>query len=227
MERQNAVTSEPVLDLGDLLMSGAIFHEKQSLMLCAIHSLNNLLCNEPTSGASTEPMFTKAHFDRLAEAKHKEQADFGESSFFNPHRSKLRLGDFDVVVLESAVNMAGCSWQWFNAKNCAATIDLAESSSLVGVVVNVKKAQLFGAWKSNHWYAVRRCHGLLLNLDSKLDAPELLGDDASCHAHLQTILDADGHLFLVHRGAEERAGVGRPEGTVPEPEPEPEKSPGL
>ena len=76
--------------LANLLATKAIFHEVQSLQLCAVHSLNNLFCNEPRSSSgdggnnavsssfgSVEPIFTKASLDAIAERKHDEQRATG------------------------------------------------------------------------------------------------------------------------------------------------------
>lgn len=53
----------------------AMYHEKQSLQRCALHTLNNFF---------QEARFTKAHLDQICY----ELSD----SFINPHKSMFGLG---------------------------------------------------------------------------------------------------------------------------------------
>ncbi len=95
----------------------APYHERQRLMLCGVHALNNLFCNEAgEAAAAAAPPFSKASLDCIAESlqeRHRSSHQIGAwpGAFLNPHRSCLGLGNFDVVVLESAVAQRKCSWQ--------------------------------------------------------------------------------------------------------------------
>ena len=91
-------------------MDRKVFHERQRLMLCGVHCLNNLFCNESPSPGEAPP-YSKRSLDAIAEAQHRSSRDAGVSGFFNPHRSVLGLGNYDVVVLELAVTEQGCRWE--------------------------------------------------------------------------------------------------------------------
>lgn len=171
-----------------------------------MHALNNLFCNEVAgTAAPLAPMFDKASLDAIAEQRQRkdvEELGAAGKTFFNQHRSALGLGNFDVVVVETAVAGMGCTWQWFDARQgdtaptnprqspspqtdqpgCADVADVPALQDVVGVVVNVQTSSLMGAWKSKHWYALRHCRGFNLQFDSKLEAPQNLGaSSASLH----------------------------------------------
>ena len=130
--------------LAALLSTQQVYHERQSeplpppapprsaagltparpgragLQLCAVHALNNLFCNEVAgTAAPLAPMFDKASLDAIAEQRQRkdvEELGAAGKTFFNQHRSALGLGNFDVVVVETAVAGMGCTWQWFDAR---------------------------------------------------------------------------------------------------------------
>lgn len=79
-----------------------IYHEKQSKQLCALHALNNLF-QDPNA-------FTKQHLDAIC----KDLAP--ESRLFNPHRSILGLGCYDVNVILSALAKKGYEAVWFDKR---------------------------------------------------------------------------------------------------------------
>eukprot|EP00277_Geminigera_cryophila_P001114 CAMPEP_0179418984 /NCGR_PEP_ID=MMETSP0799-20121207/8341_1 /TAXON_ID=46947 /ORGANISM="Geminigera cryophila, Strain CCMP2564" /LENGTH=98 /DNA_ID=CAMNT_0021192395 /DNA_START=29 /DNA_END=322 /DNA_ORIENTATION=+ len=98
--------------MGTPSKSDTTFHERQSLMLCGVHCLNNLFCNEPAERPHAMPLFSKASLDSIAADKHRASREIGIAGFWNQHRSALGLGNYDVVVLECAVTAQGCQWQW-------------------------------------------------------------------------------------------------------------------
>ena len=50
--------------------------------------------------------------DQIAEERHRAARELGIAGrFLNPHKSPLGLGNYDVVVMESAVQAQGCQWQ--------------------------------------------------------------------------------------------------------------------
>lgn len=139
-------TSDPVT-LTALLAADPplIYHERQSLALCAVHALNNLFCNhlpapETPTTPTLERLFTKEALDQISVQKHAETAAQakelgvgGAGGFFNPHRSVIPIGNFDVVVIETAVRNMGYSWTWFDARKGAE--ELPNLEDLVGIVV--------------------------------------------------------------------------------------------
>jgi hypothetical protein len=138
---------------GRMLMEvGAVFHEQQRLLLCGVHCLNALFCNQIPAhrgAAGMPPLYSKVHetypfnvvctaslpwavtpcggdvrvdtrlalayqgsLDQIAEERHRAARELGIAGrFLNPHKSPLGLGNYDVVVMESAVQAQGCQWQ--------------------------------------------------------------------------------------------------------------------
>ena len=188
-----------------LMEVGAVFHEQQRLLLCGVHCLNALFCNQIPArhgAAGMPPLYSKVRggcyacggdvrvdtrlalayqgsLDQIAEERHRAARELGiAGGFLNPHKSSLGLGNYDVVVMESAVQAQGCQWQvvrrcvracvcehvrvgmshthththtqWFDSRQGAAAIDLS-APKLVGLVINVTKTRLFGLYKSHHW----------------------------------------------------------------------------
>ncbi len=221
--------SSDVRPLQELLSSDppAIYHERQSLMLCAVHALNNLFCNHDAEAANAPtalaaPIFTKQGLEQIAAGKYEEEQQLGLASGgvfeFNHNRSAIGLGNYSVVVLETAVRGHGAySWNQFDVRKGVEAVPPLDQ--VVGIIANKPTSNLMGAWKSKHWYTIRRCRGHDLNLDSKLPAPVAFvaeGQDAAVSAgetlreHLRLLIDSGGSLFLV---------------TQADPEPEPQLEP--
>lgn len=78
-----------------------IYHERQSKQLCALHALNNLFQNSS---------FSKQDLDTLC----KELAP--DYRIFNPHRSVLGLGCYDVNVIIEALSKKGLDVVWFDKR---------------------------------------------------------------------------------------------------------------
>lgn len=70
----------------------AIYHEKQSLQLCAIHALNNVF---------QERIFEKEAMDQVALAFCPPES----STWINPHKSMFGFGNYDINVIMKAVEM--------------------------------------------------------------------------------------------------------------------------
>ena len=122
------------------------------------------------------------------------------------------------MVLETAVRGHGAySWNQFDVRKGVEAVPPLDR--VVGIIANKPTSNLMGAWKSKHWYTIRRCRGHDLNLDSKLPAPVAFvaeGQDTAVSAgetlreHLRLLIDSGGSLFLV---------------TQADPEPEPQLEP--
>lgn len=142
---------------------GTPFHQRQSLALCAMHAVNTALQD------SAAP-YTKAQFDQicvtLAEGR----------SWFNPHRSWLGVGYYDVNVIMVALQARGLETEWFDGRKGARAVpDLTdEASDVVALILN---RRYYSPWSlflpKRHWFTIRRVEGVLYNLDSKLAAPEV------------------------------------------------------
>lgn len=79
-----------------------IYHERQSKQLCALHALNNLFQDSTA--------FRQQDLDAIC----KELAP--DSRIFNPHRSVLGLGCYDVNVIISALSKKGFDVIWFDKR---------------------------------------------------------------------------------------------------------------
>ena len=74
----------------------SLYHEKQHLQLCLLHTLNSLFQRKE---------FSKSDLDSIAENLH-------SSYWFNKHRSIWGTGNYDVNVLFAALETRDCSVVW-------------------------------------------------------------------------------------------------------------------
>lgn len=144
----------------------SLYHEKQSLKRCGLHSVNNLLQG---------PRFDVKMMDAIAK-------ELAPDTFFNPHMNVL--GDYDITVISSALQQHGLKLVWFNASKYTASNILY--SSLHGIIVN-KHTPGFLWGSTPHWLSVLRVqspvqtpitldNGAWVNLDSKLKDPKEISD---------------------------------------------------
>lgn len=78
-----------------------VYHERQSRQLCALHALNNLF---------QAKVFEKSHLDAICN-------DLApDSRLFNPHKSILGLGSYDVNVIIAAIGTKGFDVVWFDKR---------------------------------------------------------------------------------------------------------------
>lgn len=100
IEHDDSSTLEPVPQQENPL--NPIYHERQSKQLCALHALNNLFQDSQA--------FKKHDLDTIC----KELAP--NSRIFNPHRSTLGLGCYDVNVIIAALSKKGFDVVWFDKR---------------------------------------------------------------------------------------------------------------
>ncbi|XP_069975377.1 josephin-like protein [Penaeus vannamei] len=84
-----------------VVMTPDIYHEKQIKELCALHSLNNLFQD---GGA-----FAKSELDNICYA-------LSPDNWFNPHKSLLGTGNYDINVIMAALVTKGCGIEWFDKR---------------------------------------------------------------------------------------------------------------
>ena len=77
-----------------------IYHEQQSLQLCALHALNNLFQKQ---------ILTKADLDKIC-------IDLTPQTWFNPHKSALGIGNYDINVIMGALQQRGFEAKWFDKR---------------------------------------------------------------------------------------------------------------
>ncbi|KAI9195774.1 hypothetical protein LWI28_017913 [Acer negundo] len=119
----------------------AIYHERQKLLFCLLHSLNNLF--------QQKDAFTRASLNEIAEKLVLDDPDKQTwtplSVVFKPHHNSL-TGNYDINILIVALEGRGKAVVWHDRRNEAASIDLdgGDSSSLMGIMINVKVTRMLG-----------------------------------------------------------------------------------
>ena len=101
----------------------SIYHERQSRQLCALHVLNNLLQVNIHIHVDylilpdllsyfflKEKAFTKAQLDDICTQL------APDNQWWNPHRSPLGLGNYDVNVMMAALQGKDCQAIWFDKR---------------------------------------------------------------------------------------------------------------
>ncbi|KAK7066368.1 Josephin-1 [Halocaridina rubra] len=165
-------------------MTPDIYHEKQIKELCALHSLNNLF----QDGSA----FAKSELDEICYA-------LSPDNWFNPHKSLLGTGNYDINVIMAALTTKGCGVVWFDKRKDPLVIAL---DKVVGFILNVPSEYRLGPvqlpLRRKHWIAIRNIRGVYYNLDSKLEAPEIIGKEQELINYLREELkNKDKELFLV------------------------------
>ncbi|XP_044506723.1 josephin-like protein [Mangifera indica] len=175
-----------------------IYHEKQILQFCLLHSLNNLF--------QQENAFTRASLNVIAEKlvldDPDKQAWTPLSVVFKPHHNAL-TGNYDINVLIAALKGRGKSVVWHDRRNEASSIDLdGSANNLMGIVINIPVTRYGGLWKSRHWVTLRKIDGVWYNLDSDLKAPYCFKDTEEVGEFLDYIIGVGGEVLLVQNDEE-------------------------
>jgi len=169
-------------------MTEQVYHERQSKQLCALHVLNNLF---------QEKAFSKVELDDICL-----QLAPDSNSWWNPHRSPLGLGNYDVNVMMAALQIKDYQAIWFDKRK---SIDQLQPSVALGFILNIPSGSRMTNWipssivSQKHWVAIRKVGDeLYFNLDSHLQEPEIIGDESSLMAYLKTEASkADRELLIV------------------------------
>ncbi|MEE6516173.1 hypothetical protein FKM82_025424 [Ascaphus truei] len=113
-------------------MTEAVFHERQRLELCAVHALNNLLQSH---------VFSQQHAEEICRG-------LAPDSRFNPHRSVLGTGNYDVNVIMAALQTLDYAAVWWDKRREFLQECISQGSCEVLLVVrkDVEEAKL---WISN------------------------------------------------------------------------------
>jgi josephin len=175
----------------------APYHERQRLMRCGQHAINNLL------GVAS---VTSSELDAIAR-------ELDEGGLGLAHRWPL-LGNYDVNVILVALQRRGYEAEWWDRRKRqdelqAALCSMAASAAVVGALLNVRsRPRLLGGLVplGRHWLALRpvAANGQRsqqwLDVDSDLEQPAVLEDGSALLARVEQLLtEADGHLIVVRR----------------------------
>lgn len=164
-------------------MTESIYHERQVKELCALHALNNLF---------QERGFSKQDLDQICYS-------LSPDVWINPHKSFLGFGNYDINVIMAALQKRGREAVWFDKRRDPKCLCL---DNIEGFILNVPTEYKFGfvlfPLKRRHWIALKKIHGAFYNLDSKLDSPQLIGQENDLLVYLKDQIDSkEKELFLV------------------------------
>ncbi|XP_077887682.1 josephin-2 isoform X1 [Ictidomys tridecemlineatus] len=140
----------------------SVYHERQRLELCAVHALNNVL---------QQQLFSQEAADEICKR-------LAPDSRLNPHRSLLGTGNYDVNVIMAALQGLGLAAVWWDRRRPLSQLALPQ---VLGLILNLPSPVSLGLLslplRRRHWVALRQVDGVYYNLDSKLRAPEALGNE--------------------------------------------------
>ncbi|CAH2005681.1 unnamed protein product [Acanthoscelides obtectus] len=164
--------------------SNEIYHEKQIKELCALHALNNLF--------QAKDAFTKEELDCICHS-------LSPDNWINPHKSILGLGNYDINVIMKVLQSRGYEAIWFDKRKDPSCLNL---NNICGFILNVpsdyKISFITLLLRRKHWITIREINGFFYNLDSKLDSPQLIGQESELLNYLREELeDKEKQLFLV------------------------------
>ncbi|CAA2977237.1 josephin-2 isoform X2, partial [Olea europaea subsp. europaea] len=135
--------------------------------------------------------FTKQDLDAIC----KELAP--DARIFNPHKSMLGLGCYDVNVIIAALGKKGLEVKWFDKRKDPSCLNL---NNIIGFILNVPNTPSYGMfamplnyipvqaqiWSSQkHWIAIKKIGQCYYNLDSKLISPICIGDENMLLQHFR------------------------------------------
>ncbi|KAL1552870.1 ubiquitinyl hydrolase 1 [Salvia divinorum] len=167
-----------------------IYHEKQRLQFCLLHTLNNLF--------QEKDAFSRATLNAIA--RRLDLQDPNQSSWtplsvvFKSHHNVV-TGNYDVNVLIAALEERGKSVKWHDRRCGASTIGLDDK--LFGIVLNVPVRRYGGLWKGRHWIALRRVDSAWYNLDSDFSSPYQFKNTEEITELLDGVISTGGEILLV------------------------------
>ncbi|XP_055811740.1 josephin-like protein [Solanum dulcamara] len=170
-----------------------IYHERQRLQFCLLHSLNNLFQGKNA--------FTRSDLNSIAEKLDVDDPNRGRwnpvSIVFRPHHNEI-TGNYDINVLIVALEQKGKTVVWHDKRNGASSIDLdGTDDRLMGIVLNVPVRKFSGLWRSRHWVTLRCIQGVWYNLDSDFAAPYAFKDTQQVREFLDGIITAGAEVLLI------------------------------
>eukprot|EP01112_Ceratiomyxa_fruticulosa_P019787 TRINITY_DN6564_c0_g3_i1.p1 TRINITY_DN6564_c0_g3~~TRINITY_DN6564_c0_g3_i1.p1 ORF type:complete len:168 (-),score=12.50 TRINITY_DN6564_c0_g3_i1:47-550(-) len=129
-----------------------VYHEKQRLQRCALHTLNCLF---------QRAQFTKHDLDDIAYS-------LSPSSLINPHKSVLGTGNYDANVIFAALAASGYYIKWHDKRKPLSTIPF---DYVFGIIVNTIAVSIFNIYQARHWFTVRPVDKIWYSFDSRFREP--------------------------------------------------------
>lgn len=208
----------------------SFYHEKQNLAHCAIHTLNNLFQSkwisysdmkrisidlyqlDKQSGlistCSLNPYISSlpyvGYFDIACIIKALEDKNCEITQHV------ININDLKTLNLPTLNDSSLSSSQSFPSSSLSPSSnnlgnDSKENSisiNFIGLIVNEINSSFFGLWNSRHWFSIIYDHSknLFVNLDSMLDAPDVIGNEIELKHFLQTIMqNHQAQIFVVSK----------------------------
>ena len=156
-----------------------MYHERQSLMKCGIHCVNNLL---------GEHCYKTEDFEAIAE-------ELCPRSWWNPHKAIFGIGNYDVNVLQMSLKKKQLYTKWFDKREPFSSEKSLKDESVVGLILNICEGWI--RW-SRHWISFRKIKNKWFNCDSILERPIMFKNTAHMVSFVQKALDeSHGEVLLV------------------------------
>jgi josephin len=155
-----------------------IHHEQQRKLLCGLHAVNALLQYE--YGA----LYEAADFDDICLLLSPPRC-----CAFNPHKSPLGLGNYDVNVLLYALSKRGLDGTFHDVRT---SLRYAKLDDALGLLINSGES-----FMGRHWYAVRKIEDQWWDLNSLNPGPRVFGNMRQMFDELQEQLDDGGSCIIV------------------------------
>jgi len=151
-----------------------IYHERQHLQLCALHSLNSLFQTK---------LFTKSNLDKIVN-------EYDKSLFNNDYKTFF-FGNYDLRILMTAIQRQGYKIRLIDI-NHGEIIDKSNFSNYFGLLLNRN---------GDHWFTIKRLINRgngqeYWNLDSLLAKPKLIGDANDLAHYLYTFIHRTDNPFI-------------------------------
>lgn len=166
-----------------------IYHEKQKLQRCGLHTVNNLFQRHE---------FSVRDFNEIAR-------NLSPGSFVCPHKSVWGTGNYDINVIFSALTTREKFVKWWDRRKPVEDIDL-QDENIFGLIINQQSDNL-KVWKSKHWFAIVRKNGDYYNCNSNLSKPKKFEELKDLYAHLQKVIDKGGEVILALHSSEDNTDV--------------------
>ena len=150
-----------------------IVHEKQQLLRCGVHALNNLF--------QTRQLFTHEDLDGIV-------YEF-DRRYANNDYGTTWVGDYDLRILIEAINRKGHPVRQINYRN-GEPLQQLPWDTYFGLLMNINGA---------HWFTIKRINGVYYNLDSTFARPSRLGPKEALVKYLIYLIEnfKDVYIFVV------------------------------
>ncbi|KAL4429916.1 hypothetical protein ABPG74_000282 [Tetrahymena malaccensis] len=165
-----------------------VYHEKQNMLFCAKHALNNLYQFKK---------FTSKDLDQICE-----QLTKTKFLLYNPHRNLFKLGNYDINVIDKALQNNGHTIQWFDMRKNVDELKLLEQQDdIFGLILNVQYKNTFDkilGCNTHHWLTIKVINNEIYNLDSKKNNA-LIMTEHELQQFLKDVQRNNGQILIVRK----------------------------